>query len=42
VVPALHLLWGVYCKGELTDIHRSASVGNNMHELTYGGGSCVV
>jgi hypothetical protein len=28
---------GVYCKSELIDVHRSASVGNNVHELTYGG-----
>jgi hypothetical protein len=39
-VPALHL--GVYSKSELTYVHRSTSVGNNVHELTYGRGSCVV
>jgi hypothetical protein len=39
-VPALHL--GGYSKGELTYVHRSVYVGNNVHELTYGGGSCVV
>lgn len=41
-----HLLFtcggNFYCKNELTDVHRSASVGNNVHELTYGGGSCEV
>jgi hypothetical protein len=31
-----------YCKSELIDVHRSASVGNNVHELTNGGGSCIV
>ena len=40
VVPGHHL--GVYYKGELTDVHRSASVENIVHELTYGGDSCVV
>jgi hypothetical protein len=29
VVPALHL--GVYSKSEITYVHRSASVGNNVH-----------
>jgi hypothetical protein len=29
-----------YSKSELTYVHRPESVGNNMHELTYGGGSC--
>jgi hypothetical protein len=41
VVPALHL-WGFHSKSELTDVHRSTSVGNNVHGLTYGGGSCIV
>jgi hypothetical protein len=39
--PALHL-WGVYCKGELTDVHRSSSVGNNVHELTYSGALLLI
>jgi hypothetical protein len=31
---------GGYRKSEHTTVHRSTSVGNNMHELTYGGASC--
>jgi hypothetical protein len=27
----------IYRKSELTKVHRSTSVGNNVHELTYGG-----
>jgi hypothetical protein len=38
----LFLTWRDYSKSELTYLHCSASVGNNVHELTYGGGSCVV
>jgi hypothetical protein len=26
-----------YIKGDLTYVYRSASLGNNVHELTYGG-----
>jgi hypothetical protein len=40
LAPALHL--GGFHKSELTKVHRSTSVGNNVHELTYGGGSCIV
>jgi hypothetical protein len=36
----LILTWCNYSKSELTYVHRSAGVGNNVHELTYGGGSC--
>jgi hypothetical protein len=32
----LFLTWCDYIKSELTYVHRSASVGNNVHELTYG------
>jgi hypothetical protein len=28
---------GFYRKGEVTKVHRTTSVGNNVHELTYGG-----
>jgi hypothetical protein len=38
----LFLTWCDYSKSELTYVHRSASVENNMYELTYGGGSCEV
>jgi hypothetical protein len=39
----LFLTWCDYSKGELLYGHRSASVGNNVYELTYSGGSyCVV
>jgi hypothetical protein len=31
-----------YRKSELTKVHRSASVGNNVHELAKSGGSCIV
>jgi hypothetical protein len=31
------LTWCEYGKGELTYVHRSARVENNVHELTYGG-----
>jgi hypothetical protein len=33
---------GGYRKGGLTKVHRSTSVGNSVHELTYGGDSCGV
>jgi hypothetical protein len=33
----LFLIWCDYSKSDLTYIHRSASVGNNIHELTYNG-----
>jgi hypothetical protein len=36
----LSLAWCDYMKSELIYVHRSASVENNVHELTYGGGSC--
>jgi hypothetical protein len=36
VALALYLCGG-YRKSELTKVHGSTSVGNNMHELTYGG-----
>ena len=32
----------IYRKGELTKVHRSTSVGKNVHDLTYGAGSCEV
>jgi hypothetical protein len=34
----LFLTWCDYSKSELTYVHRSTSVGNNVNELTYGGG----
>jgi hypothetical protein len=38
----LLLTWCDYSKGELPYGHRSTSVGNNVYDLTYGGGSFVV
>jgi hypothetical protein len=36
-------MWGeFYSESELTYVHRSVSMENNVHELTYGGGPCVV
>jgi hypothetical protein len=40
--PALHLWGEFYCKSELIVVHHSPNVGNNVHELTYSGGSCIV
>jgi hypothetical protein len=33
----LFLTWCDYSKSDLTYVHYSASVGNNVYELTYGG-----
>jgi hypothetical protein len=41
-LPALHMRGEFYRKSELTKVHRSPSVGNNVHELTKEGGSCIV
>ena len=38
----LFLTWCDYNKGELSYGHRSVSVDNNVYELTYSEGSCVV
>jgi hypothetical protein len=38
----LFLTWCDYSKSDLTYVHRSTSVGNNVLELTKGAGSCVV
>jgi hypothetical protein len=38
-VPALHL-WGFIAR--VSTLIAQQVVGNNVHELTYGGGSCEV
>ena len=42
ILRYLFLIWCDYSKGELPYGHLSASVGNNVYELTYGSGSCGV
>jgi hypothetical protein len=42
ILRYLFLTWYDYSKSELTYVYHLASVGNNVHELTYGGGSCEV
>jgi hypothetical protein len=37
ILRYLFLTWCDYSKSKLTYVHRSTSVRNNVHELTYGG-----